>query len=182
MILSPMLRVQLRPKLCCWLKQSRNIRPNMKIGKEKFELQLDVRNFNKDEIRVKAQPDYVIIEGKQQKQTKRGLVMRQFVRKFRLPTGCIINVMQSKLSPDGILTITAPRKICDANLPCEMQIPISPELPSTDVDAAFVPVDDNVVKSATSKYDACAAYMKGKHPKVPKAGDDKPPGSDQKPK
>lgn len=123
MILSPLLRLQLRPKLCSWIKQSRKIRPSIKIGKDKFQLSIDVRNFSKDEIRVKARQEYVIVEGKQEKKTKSGFVMRQFVRKFKLPQGCSPNTMESKLSADGILTITAPRVIDEPELPCETLIP-----------------------------------------------------------
>lgn len=125
MIISPFLSLQLRPKVCSWLKQSRNIRPTVKVGKDKFQLTIDVHHFSKDEIRVKARQEYVIIEGKQEKKTKRGFVMRQFVRKFKLPEGCNPESMESKLSPDGLLTITAPRKISEQELPCETLIPIS---------------------------------------------------------
>ncbi|XP_059058457.1 alpha-crystallin B chain-like [Achroia grisella] len=126
MILNSILATRLRPVLCNYPKQIRNIRSSIKIGKEKFQLSIDVRQFNKEEIRVKARPEYVIIEGKQERKTKTGFVLRQFVRKFKLPQGCDPLTMQSKLSADGILTITAPRKFCStSNLPCETLIPIS---------------------------------------------------------
>lgn len=125
MILNPLLGVHFRPAALTWIKHSRAIRPIIKVGKEKFQLTIDVQNFDKDEIRVKARPEYVVIEGKQERKTKRGCVMRQFVRKFKLPQGCSPENMDSKLSPDGVLTFTALRKSCESNLPCETLIPIS---------------------------------------------------------
>ncbi|XP_048000590.1 protein lethal(2)essential for life-like [Leguminivora glycinivorella] len=106
-------------------QQIRNLRPTIKIGREKFEITLNVHQFLKEEIRVKARPEYVCIEGKQERETKRGYIIRQFTRKFRLPKGCNPQAIRSELSPDGTLTITAPREHCEINLPCEMAVPIS---------------------------------------------------------
>ncbi|XP_063370184.1 alpha-crystallin B chain-like [Cydia amplana] len=106
-------------------QQIRNLRPTIKIGKDKFEITLNIHQFAKEEIRVKARPEYVCIEGKQERETKRGYVLRQFTRKFKLPKGCIPQKIKSELSPDGTLTITAPREYCEINLPCEMSVPIS---------------------------------------------------------
>ncbi|XP_063389789.1 alpha-crystallin B chain-like [Cydia fagiglandana] len=106
-------------------QQIRNLRPTVKIGKDKFEITLNVHQFTKEEIRVKARPEYVCIEGKQERETKRGYVLRQFTRKFKLPKGCNPQQIRTELSPDGTLTITAPREYCEINLPCEMSVPIS---------------------------------------------------------
>ncbi|XP_028168147.1 protein lethal(2)essential for life-like [Ostrinia furnacalis] len=123
MFLSPLYRV-FRPNSNSWV-QFRGVRPSIRIGREKFELTLNVKQFKKEELRVKARPEYVIIEGKQEKKSKKGYVIRQFVRKFKLPYGCTPETMKIHLSPDGILTVTAPRQTCDKNLPCETVIPIS---------------------------------------------------------
>lgn len=125
MILSPLLNIKLRPKFFQLLKQARNVRPIVRIGKDKFQLCVDVRNFAKDEIKVKARPEYVVIEGKQERKTKNGCVIRHFVRKFKLPSGCNPEKVKSQLSKDGYLTITAPRSTCDINLPCENVVPIT---------------------------------------------------------
>nr|XP_026486099.1 heat shock protein 26-like [Vanessa tameamea] len=125
MILCPLLNLNLRPKLFSLIKQTRNIRPTIKIGKDKFQVCIDVHQFTKDEIQVKARSEYVIIEGKQERKTKRGCIVRKFVRKFKLPDGCNPQKVKSELSKDGFLTITAPRNLCDINLPCETVVPIS---------------------------------------------------------
>ncbi|KAI8425665.1 hypothetical protein MSG28_011477 [Choristoneura fumiferana] len=120
MIISRILRLSVLPTL----KHTRNIRPTIKIGKERFQLQIDVHQFSKDEIRVKARPEFVLIEGKQERKTKRGCIIRQFARRFKLPPGCNPGKMKSSLSPEGVLTIVAPRETCDMNLPCETMVPI----------------------------------------------------------
>ncbi|KOB52036.1 Uncharacterized protein OBRU01_26644, partial [Operophtera brumata] len=157
---NPFLRLQLCPQLCSWIKQSRTIRPTVKLSKDKFQLSIDVRSFSKDDIRVKARQEYVIIEGKQEKKTTTGFVMRQFVRKFRLPPGCNLEDMESKLSPDGILTITAPRTIDEPELPCETLIPTSytqanDNNPSTMIQGDVKKPDDK------NERDICAKFYKG---------------------
>ncbi|CAH2245060.1 jg17456 [Pararge aegeria aegeria] len=142
MILSPLLNISLRPKLYSWIKQSRNIRPIIKLGKEKFQLCLDVHQFTKDELRVKARSEYVIIEGKQERNTKKGCFVRQFVRKFRLPDGCSAEKIESKLSPDGYLTITAHRNTCKQSWPCETMIPISYSSKKAESDETTCSIED----------------------------------------
>lgn len=148
MIFSPLLAMQVRPKLSSWFNQCRNLRPSIKIGKDKFQLQIDVRHYGKDEIRVKARPEYVIIEGYHRAQTKRGLVMRKFMRKFKLPSGCDMQSMESKLSQDGMLTITVPRHISKMSSFCETLIPTKLDCRKVD---KRVPVNGNVVTPAEAK-------------------------------
>lgn len=88
MFLQPPFRIALQSKLCNWIQQQRAVRPTIRIGKQKFELTINVKEFKKDELRVKARREYVIVEGKQDKKTKKGHILRQFVRKFKLPYGC----------------------------------------------------------------------------------------------
>lgn len=167
MILSPFLSLQLRPKVCSWVKQARNIRPLVKIGKDKFQLTIDVHQFSKDEIRVKAREEYVIVEGKQEKRTKRGFVMRQFVRKFKLPDGCNPESMESKLSQDGMLTITAPRKVSEPELPCETLIPTSYTEPKKE--------KENILDVKDIKPNPCARFQKDNKKPDDKKPDDKKP-------
>lgn len=161
MFLTPLLNLLLRPNVNYWLKQTRNLRPTIKIGKEKFEIKIDVHHFKKDELRVKARPEYVIIEGKQERNTKTGYVTRQFIRKFKLPEGCSPQDMHSKLSPNGILTITAARKVCDTSIPCENIIPISFCDPENVKEDSIIPLEEKD-KNVCSKY--MPAEIKDKTP------------------
>ncbi|CAG5037780.1 unnamed protein product [Parnassius apollo] len=141
MILSPFLPIKFYPNLYSSIRRIRSLRPLIKIGKDRFQISIDVHQFKREEICVKAVPEYVIIEGKLERKSKSGQVVRQFVRKFKLPDGCSPSTMKSELSSDGILTITAPRKPYDANLPQETLIPTSYSERRTNTDGPFIPVE-----------------------------------------
>lgn len=80
--------------------------------KDKFQVKLDVRNFAPEEIKVKTVGNFIQIEGKhEEKEDDKGYISRQFVRRFMLPKGHELKDVVSKLSSDGVLTVTAPRKI-----------------------------------------------------------------------
>lgn len=76
----------------------------------KFQVSVDVQHFAPDEISVKVVDSYVIVEGKhEEKCDEHGYVSRQFVRRFKLPQGCLPDTVESQLSSDGVLSITAPK-------------------------------------------------------------------------
>lgn len=81
------------------------------FDKDKFQVNLDVQHFAPNEITVKTTGDNTIeVEGKhEEKQDEHGYISRHFVRKYVLPKGHDIQQVQSNLSSDGVLTITAPR-------------------------------------------------------------------------
>lgn len=74
-------------------------------------MNLDVQHFAPNEITVRTKGDNTIeIEGNhEEKQDEHGYISRRFVRKYILPKGHDINQVQSNLSSDGVLTITAPK-------------------------------------------------------------------------
>ncbi|KAG5895624.1 hypothetical protein JTB14_017733 [Gonioctena quinquepunctata] len=79
--------------------------------KDKFQANLDVQQFKPEEISVKVTGDNTItIEGKhEEKQDEHGQIYRHFVRRYTVPKNCDMGRIESKLSSDGVLTITAPR-------------------------------------------------------------------------
>jgi len=89
---------------------------------QKFEVTLDVSEYKPEELKVTTVNNTLAIEGKHESQksdqdntpmsTASGSssVMRQFSRKWTLPTDADPNNVVSNLSSDGILMITAPRK------------------------------------------------------------------------
>lgn len=77
---------------------------------EKFQVNIDVQHFSPDEINVKVVDGHVVVEGKhEEKQDQHGYVSRQFIRRYALPQGCLPDTVESKLSSDGVLTVTAPK-------------------------------------------------------------------------
>lgn len=100
-------------------KYTRNLSAAMKdkddrvsLDQNKFQANFDVQHFKPEEICVKVSEDKrtVTIEAKhEEKQDQHGQIYRHFVRKYTLPKDCDINNVESKLSSDGVLSITAPR-------------------------------------------------------------------------
>ncbi|VVC89460.1 protein lethal(2)essential for life-like [Leptidea sinapis] len=84
------------------------------VEKDKFQVNLDVQHFSPQEITVRTADGYVIVEAKhEEKKDEHGFISRQFVRKYNLPEGAESQDVVSTLSSDGVLTITAPRKVVD---------------------------------------------------------------------
>lgn len=73
---------------------------------------LDVQQFAPSEITVKTLDSTVIVEGRhEEKQDEHGFVSRHFVRRYVLPADIEISNIVSSLSSDGVLTVTAPKKV-----------------------------------------------------------------------
>ena len=80
--------------------------------KEKFQISVDVQHFAPEDISVKVVDGSVIVEGKhEEKRDEHGYISRQFVRRYTLPQGCLPDTVESRLSSDGVLTVTAPTVI-----------------------------------------------------------------------
>nr|UTS59882.1 heat shock protein 20 [Monochamus alternatus] len=92
------------------LLQTTDTGVSVNSDKNKFQVNVDVQQFNPEEISVKVTGDNTItIEAKhEEKPDEHGYISRHFVRKYVLPENCDIKYVQSKLSSDGVLTITAP--------------------------------------------------------------------------
>ncbi|CAG0902037.1 unnamed protein product [Darwinula stevensoni] len=92
---------------------------------EKFQLKLDVQQFAPEEIHVKTVENSVVIEGKhEEKQDDHGFVSRHFLRRYLLPPHVRPEDIQSSLSSDGVLIVTAP-KMAIENAPNERVVPIA---------------------------------------------------------
>nr|CAD7425822.1 unnamed protein product [Timema monikensis] len=80
--------------------------------KDKFQVILDVQQFSPSEITVKTVGNEVIVEAKhEEKQDEHGYVSRHFLRRYLLPTDIEVKDVVSSLSSDGVLTVTAPKKV-----------------------------------------------------------------------
>lgn len=107
-----------------------DISSDLKLDKDKFQVHIDVEKFSPEEITVKVTDDNVItIEGKHdERKDEHGYISRQFVRKYAIPSCHDMKQIESKLSSDGVLTITAPRneehRIVHRKIPiCQTGVP-----------------------------------------------------------
>jgi crystallin alpha B len=83
---------------------------SVSFGKDKFEANLDVQQFKPEEITVKVSDNTVTVEGKHDERVdEHGYISRHFVRRYVLAEGHDVGRIESKLSSDGVLTITAPK-------------------------------------------------------------------------
>ena len=92
----------------------------VKQSDDKFEVTLDVPQYRPEELKVTVINNILSIEGAHNESKKESKdedgsfassVMRQFSRKWTLPPNCDPDKVQSNLSSDGILMVTAPKEI-----------------------------------------------------------------------
>lgn len=94
----------------------------IRADKEKFQINLDVQHFAPEEVSVKVVNGFLVVEGNhEEKKDEHGYVSRQFTRRYALPEGCNLEAVESRLSSDGVLTVTAPLSCPAAN---ERVVPI----------------------------------------------------------
>lgn len=108
---------------------------NAIIGKDGFQVSLDVSQFKPNEITVKILDNILVIEGKHDERSleDNGTVSRHFVRKWILPEDKIdVAQLQSSLSSDGVLTMIAPKLKIDTDSSKERIIPLNHTGPAKD--------------------------------------------------
>lgn len=97
----------------------------MRLEKDKFSVNLDVKHFAPEELTVKVLGDVIEVYGKhEERQDEHGFIAREFSRKYRIPPDVDPLSITSSLSSDGVLTVNGPRK--PSEVP-ERAIPIARE-------------------------------------------------------
>ncbi|XP_017273510.1 alpha-crystallin A chain-like [Kryptolebias marmoratus] len=101
---------RIRPSFLHWFNWPDNGHSEMHIEKDRYVIFLDVKHFSPDELSVNVSDDFITVHAKHEdRQDDHGFVSREFLRKYRLPSGVSAADVTSNLSSDGMLTITAPR-------------------------------------------------------------------------
>merc|ERR1712128_192653 len=87
-------------------------RAKVSYDQDRFAVELCVQDYKPEELTIKTEGDVLIVLAKQESKTKTGqtLVSKQFEQRFILPSGVKPEKISSKLSKEGILTVTAPRE------------------------------------------------------------------------
>ncbi|NXS39007.1 CRYAB protein, partial [Balaeniceps rex] len=120
--LSPFLMRSPILRMPSWLETGLS---EMRLEKDKFSVNLDVKHFSPEELKVKVLGDMIEIHGKhEERQDEHGFIAREFNRKYRIPEDVDPLTITSSLSLDGVLTVSAPRKQSDVP---ERTIPITRE-------------------------------------------------------
>jgi len=88
--------------------------PKAKVSydQNKFEVEFDVSDYTPEELSIKTEGDILIVLAKHETKAEGGqsFVSKQFEQRFSLPSGVKPEKITSKLSKEGILTVTAPRE------------------------------------------------------------------------
>ncbi|KAM4546039.1 alpha-crystallin B chain-like [Odontesthes bonariensis] len=114
----------MRPSLMRWTNFPDNGHSEMRLEKDRYVIYLDVKHFSPDELSVSVSDELITVHAKHEdRQDDHGFVSREFLRKYKLPSGASAAEFTSNLSADGVLTITAPRSSSGP----ERAIPISYE-------------------------------------------------------
>ncbi|KAH8259452.1 hypothetical protein KR026_004789 [Drosophila bipectinata] len=81
-----------------------------KVGKDGFQVCMDVSHFKPSELVVKVQDNSILVEGKhEEREDDHGYITRHFVRRYALPEGYEAEKVASTLSSDGVLTVSVPK-------------------------------------------------------------------------
>uniref|UniRef100_A0A1I8PGA1 SHSP domain-containing protein n=1 Tax=Stomoxys calcitrans TaxID=35570 RepID=A0A1I8PGA1_STOCA len=79
------------------------------VGKDGFQVCMDVSQFKPSELTVKTVDNVVIVEGKhEEREDEHGMIQRHFVRKYTLPKDYDPKDVHSTISSDGVLIVKAP--------------------------------------------------------------------------
>ncbi|XP_060643627.1 alpha-crystallin B chain [Anolis sagrei] len=97
----------------------------MRMDKDKFFVNVDVKHFSPEELKVKVLGDMIEVWGKhEERQDEHGFIAREFSRKYKIPADVDPLSFTSSLSSDGVLTVNGPRKAVEVP---ERTIPITRE-------------------------------------------------------
>lgn len=80
------------------------------IGKDGFQVCMDVQHFKPSELSVKVIDNSIVVEGKhEEREDDHGYISRHFVRRYALPKDYDADKVVSSLSSDGVLTVSIPK-------------------------------------------------------------------------
>lgn len=96
-------------KLLRALNLVNQIQQKSHIGKDGFEVRLNVQNFKPEEVTIKTVDDSIVIEAKCERKTDNEFVSSQYRRRYELPSDFRAEDVVSTMSSDGVLTIECPR-------------------------------------------------------------------------
>ncbi|EDV97431.1 heat shock protein 23 [Drosophila grimshawi] len=84
--------------------------PVCQVGKDGFQVCMDVTQFTPSELCVKVVENCIVVEGKHEERADdHGYISRHFVRRYSIPKGYEADKVISSLSSDGVLTINMPK-------------------------------------------------------------------------
>ncbi|XP_040578901.1 uncharacterized protein [Lepeophtheirus salmonis] len=103
--------------------------PKAKVSydESKFQIELNVNGFKPEDLSIKTEGDVLIIHARHEskKETGGNFKSNEFEQRFSLPSGVKPELITSRLSETGLLTVTAPREHNQHHLVMNSANPIS---------------------------------------------------------
>lgn len=85
--------------------------------KDGFKINLDVQQFKPDEVSVKVIDWFIVVTGKHEERSdEHGFISREVTRRYYIPETVETKSLTSSLSSDGVLSISAPKKVSFCSL------------------------------------------------------------------
>ncbi|XP_045770120.1 protein lethal(2)essential for life-like [Maniola jurtina] len=121
--------------------------PQIISDAEKYQVNLSVRRFKPDELKIKVKNRYIIVEGKhKEKDSDKKFMANHFVQRFVLPLGTKQEEVKAVLNEKGVLSITAPKHELPPPPP-EREVPIEVILPEEKVEKLEDEIKDTAAPS-----------------------------------
>lgn len=118
------------------MRQSMN-RMNQELGRllssvkeddKSFQVMVDVSQFQPNEITVKTTDKNIIVHGMHEERNDQfGTVSREFRRRITIPQGVNPESVTSTMSPEGILTVMAPKMMLEGSKERVIPITMAPQ-------------------------------------------------------
>ncbi|CAH2235988.1 protein lethal(2)essential for life-like [Pararge aegeria] len=107
--------------------------PQIISDSEKYQVNLNVRKFKPDELKIKVKNRHIIVEGKhKENENEKKFMANHFVQRFVLPPGTKQEEVKAVLNEKRVLSITAPKHELPPPLP-EREVPIEVIMPEESV-------------------------------------------------
>lgn len=113
--------------------------PEIISDSEKYQINLNVRRFKPDELKIKVKNRYIIVEGRHKVDSDNKFMANHFAQRFVLPPGTKQEEVKAVLNEKGILIISAPKHelpppIPEREVPIEVIVPEKVEEPTEKVE------------------------------------------------
>lgn len=92
------------------------------IGKDGFEVKLNVEKFKPEEVTVKVVENSIVIEAKCERETDNEYLSSEYRRRYELPDVFRAEDVISTISTDGVLTVKCPRASIDKSSVRQIEI------------------------------------------------------------
>ncbi|KAI5645064.1 hsp20/alpha crystallin family domain-containing protein [Phthorimaea operculella] len=85
------------------------IGPKIVADDDKFQVIVNVKDYNKDDLKVKVKGDFIFVQGSHEaKHDDKDVFASQFFHTYTLPANSSANDVTAEISSDGYLIVTAP--------------------------------------------------------------------------